>query len=256
MRWTENGSCRHDAILRYFGDEAETLSGCGRCDVCRQIGGGEASEEETSLLVRKALSAVARVDRRYGLTAAVKLLAGVPDPRLQRAGLDRSPTYGILREHSEPWLTQLLRRCVTAGFVDFTPGEKPVVLLTGSGRAVMKGDRPARLVLPREHEGEAPVRPYRGAQGPRAPRATEAPDVLPAEATSLFEALRALRSELARAENVPAYVVASDRALRDIALLRPGGIESLKLAHGIGPAKAERYGARILAVVAQAARVA
>ena len=256
MRWAEGGSCRHDAILRYFGDEAETLSGCGRCDVCRQIGGGEASEEETSLLVRKALSAVARVDRRYGLTAAVKLLAGVPDPRLQRAGLDRSPTYGLLREHSEPWLTQLLRRCVTAGFVDFTPGEKPVVLLTGSGRAVMKGDRPARLVLPREHEGEAPVRPSRGAQGPRAPRATEAPDVLPAEATSLFEALRALRSELARQDSVPAYVVASDRTLRDIALLRPGGIESLKLAHGIGPAKAERYGARILAVVAQAARVA
>jgi len=39
MRWAEGGSCRHDAILRYFGDEAETLSGCGRCDVCRQIGG-------------------------------------------------------------------------------------------------------------------------------------------------------------------------------------------------------------------------
>jgi ATP-dependent DNA helicase RecQ len=254
--WAAGGRGRHDAILRYFGDEAETLSGCGRCDVCRQIGGGEASEEETSLLVRKALSAVARVDRRYGLTAAVKLLAGLPDPRLQRAGLDRTPTYGVLREHSEPWLTQLLRRCVTAGFVDFTPGEKPVVLLTGSGRAVMKGDRPARLVLPREHEGEATPRPSRAAPGSRAPRAPEPPDVLPAEATSLFEALRALRSELARQDSVPAYVVASDRTLRDIALLRPGGIESLKLAHGIGPAKAERYGARILAVVAQAAETA
>ena len=252
MRWAEGGSCRHDAILRYFGDEAETLAGCGRCDVCRQIGGGETSEAETSLLVRKALSAVARVDRRYGLTAAVKLLAGVPDPRLQRAGLDRTPTYGILREHSEAWLTQLLRRCVTAGFVDFTPGEKPVVLLTGQGRAVMKGDRPARLVLPREHEGGASAGPSRGAQVPRS-RTAEAPDVLPVEAASLFEALRALRSELARQDSVPAYVVASDRTLRDIALLRPGGIESLKLAHGIGPAKAERYGARILAVVAQAA---
>jgi ATP-dependent DNA helicase RecQ len=244
MRWAEGGSCRHDAILRYFGDEAETLAGCGRCDVCRQIGGDAASDEETSLLVRKALSAVARVDRRYGLTAAVKLLAGVPDPRLQRAGLDRTPTYGALREHSEPWLTQLLRRCVTAGWVDFTPGDKPVVLLTGSGRAVMKGERPARLVLPREHEAGA---------APRASRAAEPPDVLPAEATSLFEELRLLRSELARAENVPAYVVASDRTLRDIALLRPSGLEMLKLAHGIGPAKAERYGARILAVVARAA---
>ena len=48
-------------------------------------------------MVRKALSAVARVDRRYGLTAAVKLLAGLPDPRLARAGLDRTPTFGALR---------------------------------------------------------------------------------------------------------------------------------------------------------------
>jgi ATP-dependent DNA helicase RecQ len=260
MRWAEGGSCRHDAILRYFGDEAETLAGCGRCDVCRQIGGDAASDEETSLLVRKALSAVARVDRRYGLTAAVKLLAGVPDPRLQRAGLDRTPTYGALREHSEPWLTQLLRRCVTAGWVDFTPGEKPVVLLTGSGRAVMKGERPARLVLPREHEAEA-ARSARGASGASASRGQPGagaarspaePDMLPAEAASLFEELRLLRSELARAENVPAYVVASDRTLRDIALLRPRGLEMLKLAHGIGPAKAERYGARILEVVARA----
>jgi superfamily II DNA helicase RecQ len=46
--------------------------------------------------------------------------------------------------------------------------------------------------------------------------------------------------------------VASDRTLRDIAVLRPRGLETLKLAHGIGPAKAERYGARILAVVAGA----
>ncbi len=262
MRWAEGGSCRHDAILRYFGDEAETLAGCGRCDVCRQIGGDEASDEETSLLVRKALSAVARVDRRYGLTAAVKLLAGVPDPRLQRAGLDRTPTYGSLRDHSEPWLTQLLRRCVTAGWVDFTPGDKPVVLLTGSGRAVMKGDRPARLVLPREHEAAEAAAPRsaggsaagasRRAPGTGAGRGPAEPDVLPAEAASLFEALRALRSELARAESVPAYVVASDRTLRDIALMRPRGLEMLKLAHGIGPAKAERYGARILEVVARA----
>ena len=250
MRWAEGGSCRHDAILRYFGDEAETLSGCGRCDVCRQIGDDSTSEEETSLMVRKALSAVARIDRRYGLTAAVKLLAGVPDPRLQRAGLDRTPTWGSLRGHSEPWLTQLLRRCVTAGWVDFTPGEKPVVLLTGSGRAVMKGERPARLVLPREHEAEAP----RGsASGGRPARRGDAPEALPPEAVPVFEALRGLRSELAREDSVPAYVVASDRTLRDIALLRPRGLETLKLAHGIGPAKAERYGARILAVVARVA---
>jgi ATP-dependent DNA helicase RecQ len=252
MRWAEGGSCRHDAILRYFGDEAETLSGCGRCDVCREIVDDTASEEETTLMVRKALSAVARVDRRYGLTAAVKLLAGLPDPRLERAGLDLTPTYGALRGQSEAWLTQLLRRCVTAGWVDFTPGEKPVVVLTGSGRAVMKGERPARLVLPREHAAEALPRPARAAGGGRRSSAGSE-DALPPEAVPVFEALRGLRTELAREESVPAYVVASDRTLRDIALLRPRGLETLKLAHGIGPAKAERYGARILAVVARSA---
>jgi ATP-dependent DNA helicase RecQ len=253
MRWAEGGSCRHDAILRYFGDEAETLAGCGRCDVCRQMDDDSESEEETTLMVRKALSAVARVDRRYGLTAAVKLLAGLPDPRLQRAGLDLTPTYGSLRGHSEAWLTQLVRRCVTAGWVDFTPGEKPVVLLTGSGRAVMKGERPARLVLPREQAAEALPRPSRAPGGARSPRASDAPEALPPEAVPVFEALRGLRTELAREDSVPAYVVASDRTLRDIALLRPRGLETLKLAHGIGPAKAERYGARILAVVARVA---
>ena len=79
-----------------------------------------------------------------------------------------------------------------------------------------------------------------------------APDVLPAEAQALFDSLRRLRSELARAENVPAYVVASDRTLRDIAVLRPRGLDALQRAHGIGPAKAERFGAQFLAVVARA----
>jgi ATP-dependent DNA helicase RecQ len=247
MRWAEGGSCRHDAILRYFGDEAETLAGCGRCDVCREIGGEQVGDEETSLMVRKALSAVARVDRRYGLTAAVKLLAGLPDPRLARAGLDRTPTFGALREHSGPWLTQLLRRCVTAGWVDFTPGDKPIVFLTRSGRAVMKGERPARLVLPREAGDEAAAPP----RGTRAGRSREATESLPPEAEPVFEALRLLRLELARQESVPAFVVASDRTLRDIALLRPTTSDALLLAHGIGPAKAERFGPQILAVVAR-----
>jgi ATP-dependent DNA helicase RecQ len=251
MRWAEGGSCRHDAILRYFGDEAETLAGCGRCDVCRQLDGGEAVDDaETTLMVRKALSAVARVDRRYGLSAAAKLLAGIPDPRLVRAGLDRTPTFGVLKGHSEPWLTQLLRRCVTAGWVDFTSGERPLVVLTRPGRDVMKGDRPVRLVLPRTVES--------GTGSRRSPRpAAKAGGVgtdeaLPAEAEPVFAALRRLRQELARADAVPAYVVASDRTLRDVALLRPRTLEELQQAHGIGPAKAERYGRQLLEVVAKA----
>ena len=249
MRWAEGGSCRHDAILRYFGDEAEALAGCGKCDVCRDLGGEAADDEETTLVVRKALSAVARVHHRYGLTAAVKLLAGLPDPRLERAGLDRTPTFGALKGRSDEWLTRVLRRCVTAGWVDFTPGDRPVVLLTGSGRAVMKGERPARLVLPREHgAGLLLTTAPKGSGGPTALKGSGG---LPPEAAARFETLRRLRLELARRDGVPPFVVASDRTLRDVAVLRPRTLDELQQAYGIGAAKAERYGARLLEAIAE-----
>src|SRR2546428_1630986 len=147
MRGAEGGSCRPDAVLRYFGDEAETLDGCGQCDVCEALQ-EDTTPEEVTLVVPKALSAGARVHHRFGLQAAVRLLRGEVDPRLERAGLDRTSTFGCLREHSEPWLLRVMRRCVTAGWVDLTAGDRPVVVLTEAGRAVMKAERPARLLLP------------------------------------------------------------------------------------------------------------
>ncbi len=256
MRWAEGGSCRHDAILRYFGDEAETLAGCGHCDVCRHLDGGaddEAPEQDpevVSLTVRKALSAVARVHGRFGLGAAAQLLRGGQDPRLSRTGLDRSKTFGTLSERSEEWLTRLLRRCVTAGWVDFQGGDRPVVVLTEEGEAVMRDRRPARLLLPPSAGARR-----RHASGP-APSARPARDAAPSDtpdagAQALFEALRRHRLGVARAEGVPPYVVASDRTLREIARLRPRSEDQLLLAYGIGPAKLRRYGAGLLAVVAE-----
>jgi len=247
MRWAEGGSCRHDAILRYFSDEAETLAGCGRCDVCEALDEGGPDPQAVTLIVRKALSAVARVHRRFGLTAAVKLLCGEEDPRLVRAGLVKTPTFGALREHGEDWLMKLLRRCVTAGWVDFTPGERPLVLLTSDGRAVMKAERPARLVLPPR---AGPRRPSSSGEK-RRPHAEPVVGFLDERAAELFEQLRRHRLALARGEGVPPFVIASDRTLREIALARPHTLDELRNAHGIGEAKLKRYGKELLEVVAR-----
>ena len=249
MRWSEGGSCRHDAILRYFGDEEETLSGCGRCDVCRDLSSGEETDsEETTTIVRKALCAIARLHGRYGIQMAAKLLRGADDARLIRDGLDQTPTYGTLEEHTEKWLLQLLRRLVTAGWVDFFGGERPVVILTEEGRQVIHAERPARLLLPPTHAPEFRARSLRARTPTTDPR-----EGFDDRALTLFEALRHHRLELARHEKVPPYVIASDRTLRDIALMRPDNLEELKLAHGIGPAKAEKYGDGLLAIVQHAA---
>jgi ATP-dependent DNA helicase RecQ len=95
---------------------------------------------------------------------------------------------------------------------------------------------------PRAPTARAPRR------GPRQ-RAEPGPELLDAEGRALFEALRHHRLALARSEGVPPYVVASDRTLREIALLRPRNLQELELAYGIGPAKLEKYGAGLLAVV-------
>jgi ATP-dependent DNA helicase RecQ len=97
---------------------------------------------------------------------------------------------------------------------------------------------------------------HRGRASGPAPSATLArgaapSDALDASAQALFEALRRYRRGVARAEGVPPYVVASDRALREIARLRPSSEDELLLAYGIGPAKLRRYGTGLLGVVAE-----
>lgn len=249
MRWAEGGSCRHDAILRYFGDEAEALAGCGKCDNCTSLGQEQAADPaEVAVIVRKALSAVARIHNRFGVQAAVKLLAGLPDPRLERSGLASTKTYGALKGRGDQWILALLRRCVTAGWVDFTGGDKPMVLLTRSGKAVLFAEGAVRLLLPPLAAGRPKGPRPSGASG----RTRAAPEAVNAGDEALFEALRTRRLELARAGKVPPYVVASDRTLRELADVRPSSMVALEGIFGIGPAKAAKYGEDLLAVVRRA----
>ncbi len=239
MRWAQGGSCRHDAILRYFGDESELLGGCGQCDVCTSLDGGEIDTEEATLIVRKALSAVARIHGRFGLGAATKLLGGEEDDRLARTGLLSVPTFGALSGRKERWLMSLLQRCVTAGWVSFTPGDRPCALLTADGREVMLGRRPARLRLPAERSA-----------APRVKERKLIPETLDEGSRLLFEELRRHRLEVARAQGLPPYMVASDRTLRDLAASRPRTPEELLHVHGFGEVKVGRYGDGFLRTIA------
>jgi ATP-dependent DNA helicase RecQ len=114
----------------------------------------------------------------------------------------------------------------------------------------MRGTRPARLLLPSSRR--TPL--HAGAGDPRTRRSADSvpSDELDAAAAEVFEALRGYRREVAHREGVPPYVVASDRSLRDLARLRPRSPAELQLAHGIGPAKAEKYGEELLAVIRRA----
>lgn len=247
MRYVEAGSCRHDFILRYFGDEQETLGGCGHCDVCERLDErGESGEHRSvspteALIVRKALAGVARNQGRAGLTAVSDMLHGTENERLRRLGLTGLSTHGLLSGHPKAWVLALLRRLITAGLVDLTTSEFPIPYLTPLGIATMKDEESVRVLLPPPDAG----RPKKAREDRRS-SSREIPDNVD---PSLFERLRATRLELARAKGVPAYVVCHDRTLLEMAAHKPRSVQALAEIHGMGPARIERYGEPFLATV-------
>ncbi len=241
LRYLDARTCRHDFVLRYFGDEQETLGGCGHCDVCVALDGGaaEASEEvsaETTLVVRKALAAVARAQRRAGLIAIGDMLKGVDSEKTRKFGFTGLSTFGLLKDRSPEWIVALLRALLAAGWIDLTTNEHPVPYLTRSGAEVMKEAVPARIMLPAEPRAFAGRTRARSSGGGR-----EAP-VLDPSIQPIFDKLRAHRAEVAKQRGVPAYVVALDRTLVEMAQVRPRTTDQLLMLHGMGPARAEQYG--------------
>ena len=245
LRYVEAGSCRHDFILRYFEDTEETLGGCGHCDVCERLeseGDGERRvTDEDAVIVRKALSGVARVNRRAGLRAVVDMLHGESSPRLRQLGLLSLSTHGLFAREDPEWILRLLRRCVTAGLVDITASEFPMPFLTSLGIRTMKGEEPVR-VMPPPAKGRAP-RPPSSAPKSRTLEGLDAPT------NRLYEALRATRAAIAQTQKVPAYVVCHDRTLLELARQRPSSRSALRDVHGMGPARIAAYGDRFLETV-------
>ncbi len=262
LRWAEGGTCRHTAILRYFGTENPPAA-CGRCDVCNELSEDTTTPDEVTLVVRKALSAVARVHGKFGLTLAAKLLGGQDDPRLESSGLRSVSTFGVLRGKSQAWLVSLLRRCVTAGWVAFSGGDRPILYLTHEGQHAMRGTKPIRLRLPSERRARRPLADFgddsaargsseaseRARGGRRDGRAMSPLSELGASDEPLFEALRAHRLSIAREQGVMPYVIASDRSLRELCLLKPKTLADLLDVYGFGETRAQRYGPGLLDVV-------
>jgi ATP-dependent DNA helicase RecQ len=243
LRYLDARSCRHDFILRYFGDESETLGGCGHCDVCVALESEPPqSVEESTLVVRKALSGVARANRRAGLLAIAEMLRGAQTTKIKKFRFDSLTTYGILKEYDGEAMMALLRALLAAGFIDLTPTNFPVPFVTNVGWEVMKGTRPARIVLPQRVR----ARPVHAAPAPKA-----AAPVLDAAGSALLEKLKAHRATVAKSIGMPAYVVAHDRALYDLVARRPKTIEELLKCHGFGPLRAEQYGEGFLRVLSE-----
>jgi len=239
LRYLDARSCRHDFILRYFGDERETLGGCGHCDVCVLLGDTPPqSIEESTLVVQKALSGVARTNRRAGLQSVADMLRGQPTSKVQKFGMRELSTFGLLKEYDAESMMALLRALLAAGWIDLTPTQYPVPFVTQVGWDVMKGSKPARIVLPERVRVRTRV-------------VNLPPPALDPRDAKLLDALRAHRATIAHRIGMPAYVVAHDRTLIELATKKPRTRDELRSVYGFGPHRADQYGDGFLRVIAE-----
>lgn len=225
------GACRHRAILSYFGQDGDRGE-CGACDICL----GELDCLDDSLeTAQKILSCVARLGERFGGDYTAAVLVGSQEQRVVENGHDALSTYGLLREQPRrvvrDWIEQLVGQDCAA-----KAGEFNVLTLTEKGWAVLKGKVRPRLLRPARKPEKVKV-------------ARVATDSWEGVDKGLFEALRALRRDIAGRKRLPAYVIFDDRTLREMARRGPSTREELLEVRGVGETKCQQYGQTFLAAI-------
>ena len=239
--YCESTRCRRQQLLGWFGEAHP--GDCGNCDNCLD----PSQSWDGTVAAQKALSCVYRSGQRFGAAHVVDILRGADTAKIRQFGHDALSTYGIGSELDARQWRSVFRQLVAAGLLEVDLEGHGALRLSAASSAVLKGERSVPLRVEAAAKPRSRKRDAAAARGGAAP----APVDLPADAAARFESLRAWRAEVARTQNVPAYVIFHDRTLREIALARPADIGGLAGIPGVGAAKLERYGESLLALLVE-----
>ncbi|EOT39297.1 DNA helicase RecQ [Enterococcus dispar] len=205
--------CLQRYILRYFGEDGPD---CGRCSNCLD----EREVEEITLDAQKVLSCVKRMGERFGKALISKVLTGSKDQKISQWHFEKLSTYGLMKDWSQKDVSQLIDFLTAAGYLTPTEGQFPLLKISNSGKKVLLGQQKV----------------MRKAQVVK----KLAPD------NELFEKLRQLRLELASKQNLPPYVIFSDKTLYELAEIQPQTTLEMLQIKGVGENKLKKYGAAFL----------
>ena len=234
----EATDCRRVRLLGYFGEESEP---CGNCDNCLH----PPAVQDGSELARKLLSCIYRVQQASGISFGaghiMDILRGKQTEKVSQYGHEQLSTFGIAREASESELRAVLRQLIAIGAVAVDGGMFNTLQLTEGSRAVLKGEVTVQL-----RESVATPTARRNRRGTALAPAAQA---LGVDDQVHYINLKNWRAEVARAHNLPAYVIFHDATLAEIARRRPQSLADLQGISGIGAKKLEAYGADVLRVV-------
>ena len=232
QQYAESDICRRRILLSYFGET--NTKDCGNCDVCKN----PPQRFDGTVIVQKALSAIARAEQQIGTGVLIDILRGTYSPEVTGKDYQDLKTFGAGRDiPPRDWQDYLLQM-LQLGYFEIAYNENNHLKITESGSNILFGRSHATLAVIHREEMET-------AKGrkKKVVVAKEIPFGLPgAESEDLFEALRALRKQLADQDGLPAYIVLSDKVLHLLSISRPTTIEEFGMVNGIGEYKKKKYG--------------
>ena len=233
LAYCEASQCRRKALLACFDENIEP---CGKCDTCLN----PPVRIDGTRHAQMVLSAIHRTGQCFGAAHIIDIVRGAENRKILDRGHDRLPTFGVGGDHGKPYWTAFIRQMVAGGVLSINIQKYGRLEITGPGRAILRGKQSFEF-----RDIPDTLRPQR-----REKARTEAAMIeLPASGERLLEQLKALRLQLARARNVPAYVVFPDTTLIAMAAERPRDLHSLGDINGVGPKKLREFGADFLAVI-------
>lgn len=243
QQYAESDICRRRILLNYFGETMD--HDCCNCDVCKN----PPERFDGTIIVQKALSAIARTDQQVGTRTLIDILKGYATSEVIEKGYDKLKTYGVGRDlPGKDWQDYLLQM-LNLGYFEIAYNENNHLKITEAGKKILFGKERAQLVIIQRED----ARGKKGAQSHKnsAPAPLFVSTVFEEEDAGLFESLRSLRKKLADQMAIPAYIVLSDKTLHLLALKKPETIEEFGEISGIGEFKKEKYGKEFLAVISE-----
>lgn len=241
QQYAEADICRRRILLNYFGEQR--THDCGNCDVCKN----PPERFDGTVIVQKALSAIARTNQQVGTQMLVDILRGNLNAELKEKGYHQLKTYGAGRDiPARDWQDYLLQM-LQMGYFEVAYNESNHLKITPAGSDVLFGRETACLVVIRREETT-------GTRGRKRRTASPVMRELPlgmesGESTDLFEALKDLRKRLADEEVLPAYIVLSDKVLHLLAAQRPTTLEAFGNVSGISEYKKRKYGKEFVKLI-------
>lgn len=231
LGYCETATCRRLSLLNYFGEHSVP---CGNCDVCLF----PPQTWDAKVAAQKVFSAILRTGSRYGAGHIIDILRGVDNTRMRQFGHDKLPTFGVGKDLDELHWRSVIRQLIALGLLHADARQYGALQLTDKARPVLRGEQELQLRKP----------PEKVKRGKRKTEKNVDAEVAP---QGLMDSLRALRSEWAKEQGVPAYVIFHDSTLRELAARRPKTDSELAQVTGMGERKRERYGVQLLRFLAQ-----